>query len=573
MRFLILFLLWFSFCHVGVSQKSNAYLLSHPDSSVPDSLLAIFHPDSLFPANPLLQLNNQFTGTFISSDGLVVTTKKMLQEFNKDSGGDTETTIRGAYARRQLFVKEVTEQVLEGVKANFSSEKKSMYAQRNIRRLINQEKKQQEGLQIEIKAIHQGRHYLLYAWETFADIRLVSVEEEKGLAKLRIYQNDQPFRPEHFLTWSETAESNTSWAALYGYPKESFLYTLPMQKKAFFNQLLPLQIQSRNTMLEAWEENRSDQKGLERQLERLQLEKVGWEELAYQDLILYIQARVELAHNEVLGQLEATHPYRETLELQQQQLADWVKKLKAAILSQEILQKNLQLFNLFRQLEFLERPAVNTPVQQQKEAKIYLDNFYRSFDRELEMALFEKAMELYFTQLPPAFQSYKVGQKYAESTKDFQEMSRIAFASSLFFKPELVQAKLDQGIDAFVEMLKRDYLYEVWKEIKQSEKTLNRKQLPEIESQMADFQRYYYDALSQQKQLLPEANGSLRFSMGQLEEGRLEGNHHALEGMEGAPLVDSAGKIVGIFTSSEQALLDLSSWIYEGDLVKWKYKK
>jgi hypothetical protein len=548
-------------------------LLTYPPEAMPDSLAAFFQPDSLFPANPFVQINNQFTGTFVSADGLVLTTKKVLKEENRTANSNEETALPGTYARRQLYVKNVTDEILKEVEPGFSPEKKAMYVRRNIRRLIAQEKKETEGIQVEVKTILGGRQYHLYAWETFTDVRLVSSEEEEGFVQIRIYKNEQAYQPEHFLEWSEAEASADERTAIYGYPKESFLHTLPLQKKAFFQDLLPFQIQVRNEILGVWEDHSSSQSSLERKLERLQLEKVKWEELAYQDLILYIQARIDMAHNQVLGQLEAQHPYRETLEEQKRLLKEWTGQMQAVILLQEVLQKNLQLFNLFRQLEFLERPAMNPATTQQKEVQTYLDNFYRSFDRELEAALFEKAMELYFTQLPPFLQSQKVGQKYAEAKKDFQEMGRIAFASSLFFKPELAQAKLDQGIDAFQEMLQRDYLYEIYKEIKQTNQTLNRTQLPEIASQVAVIQNHYYDALSQQQRLLPEANGGLRYSLGKIEPVPMNADHHALEGMEGSPIVNGEGKIVGVFVSGEAALLGLEQWVYEEGMVEWRYKK
>lgn len=550
--------------------KVNA-LLTNPPEAMPDSLATTFQPDSLFPANPFLQINNQYTGTFISDDGLVLTTQKVLKEDVRYEDSKEETPLTGTYARRQLYIKNVTEQIVREVEPGFSPDKKAMYVQRNIRRLINQVKKETEGIQAEVKTILGGRQYHLYAWETFTDVRLVSASKEKGWVQLRIYQNDQAYQPEHFLQWSAAAEG--SWTALYGYPKESFLHTLPSQKKAFFQDLLPYQIRVRNEMLGVWEENRAEQPALERQLERLQLEKNKWEELAYQDLILYIQARIDLAHNQVLGQLHAEHPYRETLEEQKNLLNEWTEQLQAVILLQEVLQKNLQLFHLFRQLEFLELPAMNPASTQQKEVQTYLDHFYRSFDRELEAALFEKAMELYFTLLPTPLQSQQIGQKYGEAKKDFQEMGRIAFASSLFFKPELAQAKLDQGLEAFKDMLQSDYLYEVYKEVKQSYKTLNRQQLPQTESQVARIQDHYYDALSLQNSIWPEANGGLRYSLGKIEPVPMNANHHALEGMEGSPIVNGEGKIVGIFVSGEAALLELEKWVYEEGMLKWGYKK
>jgi hypothetical protein len=146
-------------------------LLNPPPDAMPDSLAAFFQPDSLFPANPFVQINNQFTGTFISDDGLVLTTQKVLRENIKAANLREETPLTGTYARRQLYVKNVTDEILKEVEPGFSPEKKAMYVRRNIRRLIAQEKKGTDGIQVEVKTILNGRQYHLYAWETFADIR------------------------------------------------------------------------------------------------------------------------------------------------------------------------------------------------------------------------------------------------------------------------------------------------------------------------------------------------------------------------------------------------------------------
>ncbi len=564
----------FLFFTIFLYPQEAPIVLSKTNEQIPDSLYTAFYPDTLFSSSPIIQINNQYTGSLISENGLVLTTLKALTDKYPEISlsNQKETPLRNWYARRQLYSKDVTDIIFEGIDSTFSSVRKNLAVGRNIRKLINETPKQ-ENEQLKVEEAYNGQRYFLYAWENFTDLRLVKADSSNGQLLLRLYRRDQPYPSSNFLTKADSLPSEGSWTAVLGYPKRTVNNLLPLQKILFFNDLLPSQISRRQLMLEAWEKQRNLSPDLTRQLDRLKKEQTTWEELAYQSLTLYVPARLQQQHNRILGTAKANHPYRQSLVEQQKLLKEYHVVEEAALIFEEVLNKNLQLFRLFRQIQQIRDGYSRSEAEKQERLATTLGDFYETFDRELEVYLLENAVILYFEKMPVRFISPEAGQKYAESKKEPEEMARIAFSSSLFFKPKLLQAKLEQGPDAFMAMTERDYLFSLWQLIKEGYDFLKKEEIRPINQALQEIQNHYLDLLRKKDKLIPEAKGHLRISLGQLLASQGVMDHHLAKGMEGAPVINKNGKMVGIFTEGEPAWLDLGEWLYERGMFEWEYKK
>ncbi len=539
--------------------------LSPPKLAVQDTLNQLFDSEKLFSPNPIIQINNQYTGTLISSDGLVLTTSKAFGKLPAPMSSQQEIPLQGWYARRQLYYKEVSTEVLKNIQTNFSSAKRELHIRQNIQHLLDS--LQEKGQQMWVRPVFEGKKYHLYAWETYSDLRLVSKDQEKGLITLRIYKEGNPLPTQNFLKWSTQAVNN-DLTFIPGYPKETSLLSLPLTARAYFNKILPHQIQQRNAVLSQWENYSNLNPMHKRKKDRLESEKEKWAELAYLDLNFYVQARIETFHNQFLGLLSSNHPYRQEFQEHEKLIKQWISVQQIKISLEEILNKHVQLFSLFQQLQQAQKQINPVPGGQEKMTELILKNFYQSFDPELEELLLEAVYALYFKELPVQYISPIAAQKYTEAKKDAKEMVGITKNASLFFNSKTIQQLLKENSGDFELKIQEDYLFELWETIRQTYKDLVTKSIPPLEIKLKTIHHHYLDALEHK---FPEASGSLRYSIGKtdIQSGFI--NHHLVAGMEGAPILNSRGEIVGIFASGSSEQLELGKWIYEPDLFKWDY--
>jgi len=190
------------------------------------------------------------SGSLISADGLVMTNHHV----GSDQVGDLSTPERnllkdGYYARTQAdelkcdnleldilwTIRDVTKDVEGAATANMSTADAGAARRKKIA-AIEKEAKESAGLQAQVVTLYHGARYHLYLYKRYTDIRLVFVPESQiaffggdndnfeyprfnlDVCFFRIYENDKPLKPEHYLRWSEVGANENDLTFICGHP-------------------------------------------------------------------------------------------------------------------------------------------------------------------------------------------------------------------------------------------------------------------------------------------------------------------------------------------------------------------
>jgi V8-like Glu-specific endopeptidase len=197
-----------------------------------------------------VRFNDGGSGAFVSKDGLVLTNHHVaLGQLQKMSTPQKDYVKEGFFAKTAageikcpdleinvlVSMENVTDRVVKAV--NPKSPEKDQNDQRKgeISR-ITQESTDKTGLRSDVVELYQGGEYWLYRYKKYTDMRLVMAPELQAafyggdydnftypryaldFAFFRVYENDKPVRPEHFLKWSKDGAADGELVFVTGHP-------------------------------------------------------------------------------------------------------------------------------------------------------------------------------------------------------------------------------------------------------------------------------------------------------------------------------------------------------------------
>lgn len=189
------------------------------------------------------------SGSIVSSNGLVMTNHHVASDMlQKLSTKEKNLLTSGFQARSQeeelpcpdlelavlWTIHDVTDEVNAAVPAGASVAKAGL-ARREAIAAIEKKAQDASGLKSQVVTLYNGGQYHLYQYRRYTDVRLVFAPEgaiaffggdndnfeyprfNLDITFFRIYENDRPLRPEHFLRWSKGA-SEGELAVVVGHP-------------------------------------------------------------------------------------------------------------------------------------------------------------------------------------------------------------------------------------------------------------------------------------------------------------------------------------------------------------------
>jgi len=180
------------------------------------------------------------SGSFVSPNGLVMTNHHVGRDCLQKLGDKDHNYYRdGFWAKTQadekrchdlelnvlMSIEDVTERVNAAVKRGTPPEEAAR-ARRKVRADIEKESLDKTGLRSDVVTLYQGGQYHLYRYKKYTDVRLVFAPEQQiafyggdpdnfeyprfnlDMCFFRVYENDKPAKPEHYLRWSNAGATN-----------------------------------------------------------------------------------------------------------------------------------------------------------------------------------------------------------------------------------------------------------------------------------------------------------------------------------------------------------------------------
>jgi hypothetical protein len=197
-----------------------------------------------------VRFNNGGSGSFVSPDGLVLTNYHIVEDIvGEVSTPEKDYAKQGFIARTRaeeikapslelnvlMSIEDVTARVNGAVKEGVT-DAEAFAARRGEISKIEAESSKATGLRSDVVTFYQGGQYNLYRYKKYTDVRLVFVPEFQAaffggdpdnfnfprfnidMALVRVYENDQPVRPENYFKWSTAGAKEGTLVFVTGNP-------------------------------------------------------------------------------------------------------------------------------------------------------------------------------------------------------------------------------------------------------------------------------------------------------------------------------------------------------------------
>ena len=197
-----------------------------------------------------VRFNSGGSGSFVSPDALVMTNHHVgADALQKMSDKDNNYLANGFHARTHADEKkcldlelnvlqeiiDVTEQVNAAVKPEMKPAE-AFAARRSIMAQIEKDSEDKTKLRSNVTTLYQGGQYHLYRFKRYTDVRLVFAPEKQAaffggdpdnfeyprfdldICLFRVYEDDKPLKPEHYLKWSKAGAKDDELVFVSGHP-------------------------------------------------------------------------------------------------------------------------------------------------------------------------------------------------------------------------------------------------------------------------------------------------------------------------------------------------------------------
>ncbi|HEU5459102.1 MAG TPA: S46 family peptidase [Pyrinomonadaceae bacterium] len=197
-----------------------------------------------------VRFNNGGSGSFVSANGLVLTNYHIVEDIVSEvSTPEKDYAKEGFLAKTRaeeikapslelnvlMSIEDVTSRVNGAIKAG-ATDSEAFAARRAEISAIEAESLKATGMRSDVVTLYQGGQYNLYRYKKYTDVRLVFAPEFQSaffggdpdnfnfprfnidMALVRVYENDQPVKPQHYFKWSTAGAKEGDLVFVTGHP-------------------------------------------------------------------------------------------------------------------------------------------------------------------------------------------------------------------------------------------------------------------------------------------------------------------------------------------------------------------
>jgi len=512
----------------------------------------------------VVHFNGGCSGGVISPQGLIITNhhcgysaiqSHSTLEHNYVKDGfwskslEEELPNPGMYVTFVRQIINVTDEVLKGVTPDMPENERQAVVEKNIRRL-KKEIPKKDWQEIQIKPYLYGNLYYALITETFRDIRLVGAppsaigkfgadtdnwmwpRHSGDFALFRIYADKNnrpaeyspdnvPYRPEKYFRVSTDGVEERDLILVYGFPGRTRQYLPSFAVEQITRTLNPVRIEARERALNIMDEymRRNDTLKL---MYTAHFARVAnyWKKWKGENL--GIDKADALERKKEMEKKLKQYAAEKQLDDELQSVLDSLKilydEMEDPALARALIIETMYINNDWMRRAFTLYALAQAGEQEynQKKDQYYqrLMREYRSTDNRISRPLFEAMLAYYNEKMPEAYKN-PAAEKYPPEVWSDTVAQNSVLADSLKLKD-----LFNRSYEDFLRYLKNDSGYDLAQRLITD---YYRDILPDYtkkQNQMNRLMRRYTSIIMQSglyPDLVPDANGTLRFSFGRVE--------------------------------------------------------